>query len=220
MFYFDEYLGKRVLRSDFLSDVNAFFTTKDEFDFSLIKNKNIITPTQTHSDNIQVVNNSQIDYPNTDGLIFNQKDIVVYLKFADCTPIIFYDRKNKISAISHAGWRGTASRIAVKTVIKMKENFNSEYKDIIVLIGPAISICCYEVGEDVKEKLLSTVKNKEGLYQNSFVNLQRINARQLEETGIEKIDIAPFCTCCNNDTFYSYRKENGTQKRHYAVVEL
>ena len=220
MFYFDEYLGKRVLRSDFLSDVNAFFTTKDDFNFELIKNKTIITPTQTHSDNVQVVNDSQIDYPNTDGLIFNQKDIVVYLKFADCTPIIFYDRKNKISAISHAGWRGTASRIAVKTVIKMKENFNSEYKDIIVLIGPAISICCYEVGEDVKEKLLSTVKNKEGLYQNSFVNLQRINARQLEETGIEKIDIAPFCTCCNNDTFYSYRKENGTQKRHYAVVEL
>lgn len=220
MFYFDDYLNKKILKSDKLTQINAFFTTRDEFDFSKIKNKQVFTPNQTHSDNVEFIELSKTEYPNTDGLIFNQKDIVVYLKFADCTPLIFYDTKNKISAISHAGWRGTAEKIAVKTVQKMQTKYNSNPQDIIVLIGPAISQCCYEVGNDVKEKLLSTVDDKEGLYSNNFVDLKQINARQLQEIGVKEIDIVSYCTSCNNDLFFSYRKENATIKRHYAVVEL
>ena len=102
----------------------------------------------------------------------------------------------------------------------MKINFGCKAKDITVLIGPAISVCCYDVGEDVKEKLLSTVNNPTDLYNGSKVDLKKINAQQLREVGVEKIDICPFCTSCNNDLFFSYRKENGTKERHYAVIIL
>lgn len=214
MFYFEEIFGKRVLKSDLLQDVNAFFTTREGFDFSNLGGR-VVTPVQTHSDNV-VILDSKNDYPDTDGLITKFKDTVIYLKFADCTPLIFYDTKQKIGAVSHAGWRGTAKRIGVKTVQKM----NSDPKDIIALIGPAISICCYEVGEDVKTQLLNTVKNKDGLSEGNHVDLKRINARQLEEAGVTKIDICPFCTSCNNDLFFSYRKENGTLNRHFAVLKL
>ena len=95
---------------------------------------------------------------------------------------------------------------------------NSEPQDIIALIGPAISLCCYEVSEEVKEQLLATVKNKTGLYNGRNVDLKRINARQLEEIGVNTIDICPYCTSCNNDLFYSYRRENATNLRHYAAV--
>ena len=102
----------------------------------------------------------------------------------------------------------------------MGVNWGTNPIDIIALIGPAIGLCCYEVSEEVKDKLLETVKDTTGLYEGRNVDLKKINARQLEETGIKNIDICPYCTSCNNDLFYSYRKENGTTERHYAVLKL
>ena len=215
MFYFDEIFGKKILRSDYLESVNAFFTTRAGMDFSLFESRKIISPMQTHSDNIEIVDD-RVEYPDTDALILKNNKDLVYLRFADCTPLIFYDTKQKIGAVSHAGWRGTAKRIGPKTIEKMV----SDPKDVIAVIGPAISICCYEVSEDVKLQLLSTVKNQDGLCYEKNVDLKNINARQLEEMGVSKIDICPYCTSCNNDLFYSYRKENGTSLRHHAILTL
>lgn len=216
MFYFEEFSGSKILKSDFISNVTAYFTTRGEVHFP--ESKRIINPLQTHSDNIEIVD-SRDNYPDTDGLILTNTDDTIYLKFADCTPLIFYDPIKKAGAVSHAGWRGTAAKIGVKTVEKM-EALGSCVQDITALIGPAISVCCYEVSEEVRDKLLETVSDTNGLYNGRNVDLKKINARQLEETGIKNIDICPYCTSCDNDLFYSYRKENGTTNRHYAVLNL
>ncbi len=219
MFYFDTLFGKRILRSDYLEGVNHFFTTRDGFDFDKMSAKRLITPNQTHSANVQVIDKRK-DYSETDGLILSNPGDAVYLRFADCTPLMFYDTQKHVGAVSHAGWRGTAAKIGVITVKKMQESFGSKLQDITALIGPAISICCYEVGDDVKEKLLSTVSDTTGLFDGNKVDLKKINSRQLEETGIKKIDTCPYCTVCDNDMFFSYRKENGTTDRHYAFMML
>ncbi len=217
MFYFEDFNGKKIMKSDMLTEVTAYFTTRGEVNFP--NSKRIIHPVQTHSDHVEIVD-EKIDYPDTDGLILTNSDDTVYLKFADCTPLIFYDKENKIGAVSHAGWRGTAAKIGVKTVEKMSNNFGTKPENIIVLIGAAISQCCYEVSEEVRDILLNTVKNPTGLYEGRNVDLKRINAQQLLEIGVKNIDICPYCTSCNNDLFYSYRKENGTKERHYAVLKL
>ncbi len=215
MFYFDNFYGNKVLKSNYLKEITAFFTTRESVDFTKLKIERVLQPIQTHSDNVEFADYRD-EYPNTDGLILTNTSDAIKLKFADCTPLIFYDKKQKIAAISHAGWRGTAAKIGTKTLIKMQSN----PKDIIAIIGPAIGICCYEVSEDVRDKLLATVNNKEGLYKNRNVDLKQINAQQLREFGVKEIDICPYCTSCNNDLFYSYRKENGTDKRHFAIVKL
>jgi len=217
MFYFEEINGYKVLKSDL--GVNAglkhCFTTRG-VEFSSVYPEHIYHyPQQTHSDNVEIVD-ERIEYPDTDGLIITEKNKPIALRFADCTPLIFYDTKQKIGAISHAGWRGTAQKIGLKTIIKM----NSNPKDIIAIIGPAIGLCCYEVSDEVRGKLLDTVKNTANLAQGKNVNLKQINARQLQEIGVTKIDICPYCTSCDNDLFYSYRKENGTSERHYAMLML
>ena len=217
MFYFEDFNGKKIMKSDMLTEVTAYFTTRGEVNFP--NSKRIIHPVQTHSNHVEIVD-ERIDYPDTDGLILTNSDDTIYLKFADCTPLIFYDKENKIGAVSHAGWRGTATKIGVKTVEKMSNNFGTKPENIIVLIGAAISRCCYEVSEDVKDILLDTVKNPTGLYEGKNVDLKGINAQQLLEIGVKNIDICPYCTSCNNDLFYSYRKENGTKERHYAVLKL
>ena len=213
MFYFEEINHYKVLKSDLLNDVNHCFTTrgvgKDIF------GTNVISPIQTHSDNVEFVD-KRLEYPETDGLIVTQKNIPIALRFADCTPLIFYDTKQKMGAVSHAGWRGTVQKIGVKTIQKM----GSLPKDIVAIIGPAIGLCCYEVSDDVREKLLNTISSTIGLTEDRNVDLKQINKRQLEEIGVTKIDICPYCTSCNNDLFYSYRKENGTANRHYALLML
>ena len=245
MFYYEKINDKQILKSDYITKAEAFFTTRElcicdksenADNKEIIENKkiisqylkipeqNLISPIQTHSANIEVTNSLQKDYPNTDGLILTEKNIGIFLNFADCTPIIFYDEVLNIGAIAHAGWRGTAQKIATKTVEIMIEKFNSNSKNITAVIGPAIGFCCYNVGEEVYEKLSKTVKEFDGLYEirsgEIFVDLKNINKRQLEEIGVKKIDVCPYCTVHTNDMFYSYRNENATTLRHSAVLKL
>ena len=255
MFYFENINGKRILKSDLINDVEAFFTTRDLCicdkgvnnnphpnplpqvgggtiltnkktitNYLKIDEKNFIYPEQTHSANIDIAIETRQDYPDCDALILTNKNQAIFLNFADCTPIILYDKIQNIGAIAHAGWRGTAQKIAPLTAQKLVENFNSKIENIIAIIGPAIGFCCYNVGQDVYEKLSKTVSNFEGLFEirngEIFVDLKEINKRQLEEIGIQKIDVCPYCTVHNNDLFYSYRNENGTGKRHSAVLRL
>lgn len=246
MFYFDEISGKRILKSSILDGLNHFFTTresviktkepefespvaeniKDVCEFLKIKENNLIHPSQTHTSNIDIAKIGVSSYPETDGLITTNKEQALFLNFADCTPVIIYDSKKHIAAVSHAGWRGTAGMIASKTVEKMVSEFGSKTDDLKAAIGPAISFCCYNVGEDVYRQLSQTVKDFTGLYEirqgDIFVDLKGINKRQLIEAGIDEnnIDVCPYCTVCNNNLFFSYRKENATTNRHSAVIKL
>lgn len=244
MFYYDKIDNKKVLKSNILEGVEAFFTTreiciksKDDSmqniveenkniicDYLKIDRKNLISPSQTHTANIELAIETRHDYPDCDALIVRDKNIGIFLNFADCTPVILYDKKQNIGAISHAGWRGTAQRIAAKTVEKMGKDYNTRPEDIIAVIGPAIGFCCYNVGEEVFEKLSATVKNFDRLSEirqgNIYVDLKNINKRQLEEIGVKKIDVCPYCTVHNNDMFFSYRNENATTNRHSAVLKL
>lgn len=264
MFYFEEINGKRILKSDLINSAEAFFTTRDicicdkgDFtpsslfplpgkdniknnkkiisDYLNISEKNLISPVQTHSANIDIAIETKHDYPDCDALILKDKNLAIFLNFADCTPVILYDRKQNIGAIAHAGWRGTAQKIAPLTVQKMSAEFGINPADVVALIGPAIGFCCYNVGEEVYEKLAATVNDFDGLYKISphpspppsergkyqyFVDLKNINKQQLEEIGVKEIDVCPYCTVHDNDKFFSYRNENATTKRHSAVLKL
>lgn len=218
--------GKNVYYSTLLENfpIKHFFTTRElivKENLNLIVNylkipiENIIHPHQVHSDNIEFVTDKK-EYPDCDALILNKSNFAIYLNFADCTPVILYDTEQNIVAIAHAGWRGTAQKIAPKTVLKMKSN----PKNIIALIGPCIGFECFETYDEALSQLKNSVKNQEGLFKDNFADLKNINKRQLEEIGVEKFDIIPFCTVCDNDKFFSYRKENKTKLRHSAVVKL
>ena len=245
MFRFENIQNKKILKSDLIQNAHAFFTTRDLFllskeekqpqaveenrkvicDYFNIPLENLITPEQTHSCNIDIAQKGK-SYPNTDGLILTDPNLAIFLNFADCTPLIFYDEKQNIGAVSHAGWRGTEQKIGVLTIEKLVNDFNSKLEDIKILIGPAICKNCYNVQDDVFKKLKNTVKDFATLYEiknnQIFVDLKNINKQQFIEIGIpsENIDVCNFCTCCDNDLFFSYRNENKTAKRHNAVLKL
>lgn len=139
MFYFDTINGRKILKSDFINgNAECFFTTRETViktkepafenlveenkklicDFLQIKRANLISPKQTHTSHIENAKEGKSDYPDTDGLILNNKEQAVFLNFADCTPVILYDKKQHFGAVVHAGWRGTAGKIAANAAEK------------------------------------------------------------------------------------------------------
>lgn len=220
--------NKRIYYSDILK-VEHFFTSRDFLvkenkklvaDYLNIEEQNLIKPTQTHSNNIEILEENKTEYPNCDGLILDKKGYAIFLNFADCTPVILYDKENNIGAIVHAGWRGTAQNIASCAVEKMEKIYNTKACNIIAVIGPAIGFESFETSKVVIDALSLTVENKEGLFSENHADLKGINARQLIECGVENIDICPYCTVKDNDKFFSYRKEDKTKNRHSAVLKL
>ena len=145
MFYFEFIKNKKVMKSSVLKGLEHFFTTREsiiktkEYSYEQLAYDNrkdfceyyhinrIISPKQTHSSNVCIVSDNVFEYPETDGLVLTKQGALA-LNFADCTPLIFFD--DKIAAVSHAGWRGTAAKIAQKTIDIMVNELNSKVENI------------------------------------------------------------------------------------------
>lgn len=106
---------------------------------------------QMHSDKIEIVSFKDEKFDNIDGLITNKQNIYLSLRFADCTPILFFDPKEKVVGNIHSGWRGTVQKIGKKGLEKLIKNYGSKPENIICCLGPCIGKCHFEVGEDVKD---------------------------------------------------------------------
>lgn len=115
----------------------------------------LLTLRQIHSDVIHFVDSTAKTQLAGDGLITTTPGLLLGIQTADCLPIILVDSKKRAVAVFHAGWRGTVKRIVEKGVGEMSQRFDSHPRDLKVAVGPGIHGCCYEVGEEVREKFES-----------------------------------------------------------------
>ena len=199
----------------------------------------VIKANQTHSDNIKIINQKQIDKnaanqkietaQNADSLITNEKDIILATTNADCILFLLYDTENKVIANVHSGWRGTVQRIAIKTVQKMQKEFNSKPENIICCICPSIRKCHFEVGKEVKEifqdefkdidldKVIEETKPKEKWH----IDTIEINKILLKRLGLKEENIidSKICSVCNHDIIHSYRMEKEKYGLETAIIE-
>ncbi len=191
--------------------------------------ENFIMPNQQHTDKIAILTSGKdiesLKKEPFDGIITNLKNCPVCMVFADCVPVLIFDKKQKILACIHAGWKGTAKKIVQKAVKTMVSEFNSTPENISAVIGAAICQKCFEVNYDVARQL-GMVKYND--YANIFIekgdkifaDLKNLNKIQLMEVGIDKIDVCEYCTSCNNDIFYSYRADNKCTGRHGMLAMI
>lgn len=212
------------------------FTKRDVDGKNILKLKNILKKhgyhveylsyvKQIHSNLIKEVTKQNIQIlTEADGIITNDKNIPIVIFTADCVPIIFYDKINKVVALAHAGWRGTYSEIAKKVVEKMLNKYNCKRENINVFFAPHIRQDNYEVSLELIEKFRKfniqdyfKVINKK-----YYLNLEKINKENLLKSGIleKNIKSSKLCTVRNNDKFYSYRKDKKTDKRIATIIEL
>ena len=149
-----------------------------------------------------------------DALVTNAAQVLVGVKTADCVPILLGDARHQAVAAIHAGWRGTLALIIGKTIARMREEYGTQSADIRAAIGPAAGSCCYEVGHEVIEAYRERFQDADDLLtptraSHARIDLQRANRKQLIKEGVpsERIHVAPFCTMCRTDLFFSYRRE-------------
>ena len=234
VFYFDEIKGRKILRSDLITEAENFFTTRECCIFSktqdmsenkiMIENylgQKLATNLPAHGNNITKIQKDKFVYENTDGLLIENKGCC-FMNFGDCVPIVFY--ADHIGMIVHAGWRGTSQKIVKCAVDKLQTEFHIKAANIKAVIGPAICAECYEVGREVYDCLYKTVSAHDEIFYTKndkyHVDLKNINKQQLIESGVMEIDVCPYCTACGEKMFFSYRYENHTDLRHSAVLKL
>ncbi len=191
---------------------------------------------QTHTANLRVVTAEDIgkgifkerDYSDIDGLVTNEKGIVLVTQYADCTPLAFYDPVKKVVATSHAGWRGTVKEIAAGTVKLMASRFGCNPANILCGIGPNIGKCCYEVDDPVINEINKLeYLDREKCYDikgggKYMLDLREVNRQILIHSGIspQNIDVADLCTCCNSDVFHSHRATKGKRGTLAMMIAL
>jgi YfiH family protein len=161
-----------------------------------------------------------------DSIITDRLDTPLTMRFADCTPLFFFDPVAGIIGMAHAGWRGTVQGVGANTVRTMIETFGCKPANIQAGIGPAIGPEHYQVGEEVVEAVQNYFGTIEGLIRRNpvdgtaYLDLWAANALDLQRAGVEQIEVAGMCTVDHNDEFFSHRAEKGRTGRFGAVLSL
>lgn len=168
------------------------------------------------------------DMSSVDGMITNEKGVTLVTYFADCTPVLLVDTKNKVIGSAHSGWRGTVECIAGKIIKSMSEEYGTEAKDIIATIGPTIGKCCYEVDKPVAQRFMEIDGTDplkfvfdigKGKY---MIDLAETNKQILISAGVNpaNITVSDVCTKCNCDLVWSHRATGGKRGGMCALLEL
>lgn len=165
------------------------------------------------------------EYQKADILLTDNPQVTLFMRFADCTPILLYDPKKQTIGIVHSGWLGTIREAARAAVGAMQERYASNPADILAAIGPSIGPDHYEIGEDVIAQVRNTFgSDAESLLEEHgeriYFNLWDANRVLLEKAGVKQIEIAEICTACHTDDWFSHRGEKGKTGRFGALIAL
>lgn len=253
--------------SGFLSSLNFSYSqgdTKENVDENYrraaahigMTSGDIVCSQQTHTTNVRRVTAADKgkgvvcgrDYTDVDGLITNERGIILATFYADCVPLFVVDPVNRAIGLSHSGWRGTVGKMGKVTLDKMREAYGTRPEEVRVAIAPSICQNCYEVSEDVAsafgEAFLRDdakageylvryrqdygwqdienclmVQKENGKYQ---LNLWYANYRVFRDAGVpdRHIEVTDVCTCCNPRLLFSHRASKGKRGNLGAFMML
>ncbi|MBI5613825.1 peptidoglycan editing factor PgeF [Candidatus Gottesmanbacteria bacterium] len=189
------------------------------------KKQDFITGQQTHGNTVLEVNSTHrgVVAPSTDGLVLHVNDksqskkLFIGVFTADCVPVFFYDPKNSLVGICHAGWKGVIGKI-VKNMVKQCIKCGSNPGNLRVCLGPHIRSCSYSVAIERARLFEETYGKDSGVVavhdSKHFINLSEAISLDLKASGVNPRhidhDCSP-CTYCDSEMFYSYRRRIGEE---------
>lgn len=198
----------------------------------------VVRVKQVHGDRVLVVDESTtrrpgfpfslIDEPvEADATVTNLPGLALTVSTADCVPILIHDPARRAVAAVHAGWRGTALRIAARAVEAMARTYGTRPADCRAAIGPAIRRCCYQVDGPVHEQLAGSAASADRYVEADGAghwraDLPGLNRAILQEAGLagEHIEDVGLCTVCRRDLFFSHRADEGRTGRMMNFILL
>ncbi len=155
--------------------------------------------------------------PTADICYSRDSGVACAVLSADCLPILISNSAGTEVAAVHAGWRGLVAGVLEKALI----NFSSSTQELLVWMGPAISLDAFEVGGEVTEAMLNA-----GLFHATelgslskahptdsnklFLDLSGIARNKLLSLGVKHISGGEYCSYFDEEKFYSYRRDGET----------
>lgn len=145
-----------------------------------------------------------------------EKGLACAVLTADCLPVLLCNNDGTEIAAVHAGWRGLASGVLTNTVAK----FQADSSALHVCFGPCIGPCHFKVGKEVfdvfthakafagcKLQIEESFTAKGDKY---YADLKGLATTQLKSLGVGLITTNDYCTYCDANNFYSYRRGSPT----------
>jgi hypothetical protein len=217
----------------------AFASRDDERDVGrAIGAESLALARHVHGRHVVVVREGQpirAERPQADAFVSNSTAVGVAVRVADCVPLLIADRTTGIVAAVHAGWRGTAARVAVAAVEALSREFGSQPADLIAAIGPSIGACCYEVGTELVDAFAAAGHERylidrwfvappppRGSHERTKLRLDVAGANrdQLVLAGVpeQQIHLSGLCTAMHLEVFTSYRSEKDKAGRLVGAI--
>ncbi len=165
---------------------------------------------QVHGTNVIKANADKLPAEADASYSFDSNQICIVMT-ADCLPVVFYNRDNSAIAAAHAGWKGLAAGVLIKTIQALGDG------NIQAYLGPAIGPLHFEVGLEVFSAFTNLDSENERCFTRSdskqdkwFANLYELARLQLAKHGVNDVSGGDYCTFKNKELFYSYRRERNT----------
>jgi YfiH family protein len=166
--------------------------------------------------------------PDADIVLSNDVSRAVTVRVADCVPLLLGDPVLGVAAAVHAGWRGTARRVAVKAVERLTAEYGCRPENLVAAIGPCIGPEAYEVGESVRDAFAAAGCAAEQLARwflavdgdRPHLDLWQSNIDQLTGAGVRAANVHCLraCTRTHPDWFHSYRADGERAGRMIAAI--
>ena len=164
-------------------------------------------------------------YRQADIILTDRPNVTLFMRFADCVPILLHDPRQGVIGIAHAGWMGTLGDVAATTVEAMSKNYGSNPADLVAGIGPSIGPDHYEIGADVILQVMQKFGDESERFLSSHqgkvhFDLWETNRFLLARAGVGQIEMSSLCTACNTGDWFSHRAEKGRTGRFGALICL
>lgn len=177
--------------------------------YHLTKN-NLCTIRQGFSNKAIYVDEPGLFQLEADGLVTDQKGLILGITTADCTPVLFTDYTNNIIGAAHAGWRSALNGILENTLDLMLQK-GAQIESIQAAIGPCLQQQSFEAGPDMYEDFISKNPDNEVFFtpfgERFRFDIEAFVIRSLQDYGVQNISASGIDTYQNEAEYFSFRRD-------------
>lgn len=182
---------------------------------------------QIHKNRVVRIHAENTQIEQADAMWTTDPHVILAIYAADCVPILVANTEGNVVGAAHAGWRGTALKVASHLLTSIHTHTRTAPESMFAVLGPAIGPCCFRVGKKTRDILRNAYPTaiKNAVYDEGHdqyrINLWALNRFDLQQAGIPyaQIDTVAVCTCCNF-SYFSHRREPTDLGRHAGIIAV
>jgi YfiH family protein len=183
----------------------------------------LLTAYQIHSPNVVVADSpwTPESRPRADAIVTQVPSLAIGVSTADCGPLLCADAEAGVIGAAHAGWRGAFFGVIEATLAAM-EKLGADRARTAVALGPTIRQPNYEVGPEFVARFIEADRGNAQFFAPSaraghaMFDLAGYIARRVLNAGVGRFDDLGFCTCADQERFYSYRRMTQRGEKDYG----